>query len=100
MLKKTITKACLLFLSNALLIINYFNKCMQQAPLLHVFMQEIVGLVRKLLLRFMKSDYVCKLSTINEASLDEAQYLPLDEVFVGHSTSQYLEEAMEDSFYH
>ena len=99
-LEKSITKAYLLFLSNALPIINYFNKCMQQqAPLLHVFMQEIEGLVCKLLLRFMKSDYVCKLSTIiGEACLDdEAQYLPLDEVFVGHSTSQYLEEALEDS---
>ena len=36
----------------------------------------IEGLVRKLLLRFMKSDYVCKLSTIDEVCLDdEAQYL-------------------------
>ena len=98
-LEKTITKAYLLFLSNALPVINYFNKCMQQkAPLLHVFMQEIQGLVQKLLLRFMKSDYVCKLATISEASLDdEAQYPPLDEVFVGHSTSQYLDEALEDS---
>ena len=73
----------------------------QQAPLLHVFMQEIERLVHKLLLRFMKSDYVCNLSTISEAYLDdEAQYLPLDDVFVGHSTSQYLEEALEDYFYH
>ena len=102
MLEKPITKTYLLFLSNVLPIINYFNKCMQQqASLLHIFMQEIEGFVHKFLLRFMKSDYVCKLSTICEASLDnEAQYLPLDEVFVGHTTSQYLEEAMEDSFYH
>ena len=35
---------------------------------------------------------------ISEGCLDdEAQYLPLDEVFVGHTTSQYLEEALEDS---
>ena len=98
-LEKPITKAYLLFLSNALPIINYFNKCMQrQAPLLHVFMEEIEGLVRKLLLRFMKSEYVCELSNVGEASLDdEDKYLPLNEVFVGHSTTQYLEEALEDS---
>ena len=70
--------------------IKYFNKCMQQqAPLLYVFMQEIQDLVQKRLLQFMKSDYVCKLAIISEASLDnEAQYLPLDEVFIGHSTSR------------
>lgn len=28
---------------------------------------------------------------------DEEKYLPLNEVFVGHSTSRYLEQALEDS---
>ena len=98
-LEKPITKAYLLFLSNALPVINCFNKFMQQeAPLLHVFTDEVEGLVRKLLLRFMDARYVGALPSLSEVCIDdETKYLSLGEVFVGHSTSVYLEEALVNS---
>ena len=98
-LEKPLTKAYLLFLSNALPVINYFNKCMQQeAPLLHIFIEEVESLVRKLLLRFMDASYIGSLPALSGVCIDnEEKYLPLDEVFVGHSTLSYLEQALNDS---
>ena len=55
-LEKPLTKAYLLFLCSALPIVNNFNRYMQQqSPLLHVLYQELDGLIRKFLLRFMNS---------------------------------------------
>ena len=69
----------------------------QEAPLLHIFIEEIESLVRKLLLRFMDAGYVSTLFTLSEVCVDDNDnYLPLGEVFVGHSASVYLEEALED----
>ena len=65
-----------------------------------VFMQEIEDLLCKLLLQFMKSDYVCKLSIISDVFLDnEAQYQPLDEVFVGYSIFSILKMLWKTPFF-
>ena len=92
-LEEPLTKAYLLFLSN-----EHFNKCMhQEAPLLYVFIEEVESLVWKLLLRFMDASYIGMLPTLSEVCTDdEERYLPLEEVFIGHSTSIYLEEALQD----
>ena len=77
-------------LSTTLPIINTFNKFMQQeSPVLHVLHQELNGLVRRLLLRFMKSEHVLTASSITEVEIKEEHYLPLEDVFVGHITQQY-----------
>ena len=54
----------------------------QEAPLLHVFIDEVEGLVRKLLLRFMDARYVGALPSLFEVCIDdETKYLSLGEVF-------------------
>ena len=70
----------------------------QEAPLLHIFIDEVEGLVCKLLLRFMDARYVGALPSLSEVCIDDkTKYLSLGEVFVGHSTSVYLEEALVNS---
>ena len=96
-LDKPLTKAYLLFLSTTLPIINTFNKFMQQeSPLLHVLHDELDGLVRRLLLRFMKSEHVLTAGSITDVDIKEEYYLPLEDVFVGHNTQQYLESVLDD----
>ena len=82
--------AYLLFLSSALPIINNFNKLMQRES--HVLQQELNGLIRKLLLRLINPDYVCAAPSVVQVDIDN---LPLEEVFVGDATMQYLESADE-----
>ena len=97
-LEAPLTQAYLWFLSSALPIINVFNKLMQrESPLLHVLQQELNGFVRKLLLRFMKPDYVLSFSSALEVDINNEHFLPLDEVFLGDATLQYLESTDEIS---
>ena len=65
----------------------------QQSPILHVLYQELDGLIRKFLLRFMNSEYVCAAEHVSQVWIDNSEeYLPLHEVFVGHNTLSYLQE--------
>ena len=93
-LEKPTTMAYLLFLSSALPVINNFNKLMQhQGPIVHRLQQELDGLVRKLMFWFLKAKTVSDASDVGEIDLDEINnYLPLDEVFIGHRTAKYLED--------
>ena len=58
-LEKPLTKAYLLFLCSALPIVNFKRYMQQQSPILHVLYQERNVLIRKFLLRFMNSEYMC-----------------------------------------
>ena len=93
-LEKPTTKAYLLFWSITLPIVNNFNKFMQQqSPVVHILQQELDGLIRKLMLRFMKVKPVSDCSAVTLVNLDDTNnHLPLEEVFVGHHTSSYLED--------
>ena len=93
-LEKPLTKAYLLFLCSALPIVNNFNRYMQQqSPILHVFYQELDGLIRKFLLRFMNSEYLSAAEHVSQVCIDNSEeYLPLHKVFIGHNTQSYLEE--------
>ena len=76
-LEKPLTKAYLLFLSSPLPIINNFNKLMQrESPLVHILQQQLDGLVRKLLLRFMKPDHVCASPSVVQVDISN-EYYPL-----------------------
>ena len=90
-LEKPLSRLYLMFLSDALPIINIFNKTMQlQSPTIHFLIREVQSFVRKLLLRFLAPSVVqgVQISTIN---LDDSeQYLPLDEVFIGEKAKSYL----------
>ena len=69
----------------------------QQSPILHLLYQELNDLIRKFLLLFMNSEYVCAAEHVLQVCIDNAEeYLPLHEIFVGHNTLAYLEE--EDGF--
>ena len=98
-LEKPTTKACLYFLSVALSIVNNFNKFMQQqSPVIHKLRQEFYGLIRKLMLRFMMVKSVTGSSDSTQIDLDDiSNHLPLEEEFIGHNTSNYLEENVDIS---
>ena len=68
----------------------------QESPLLHILNEELDGLVRRLLLRFMKSEHVLTAGSIAEVDIKEEYYLPLEDVFVGHTTQLYLESVLDD----
>ena len=93
-LEKPLTKAYLLFPCSALPIVNNFNMYMQQqSPILHVLYKELDGLIRKFLLRFMNSEYVCAAEHVSQVCSDNSEeYLPLHKVFIGYNTLSYLEE--------
>ena len=93
-LEKPLTKAYLLFLCSALPIVNNFKRYMQQqSPILHIPCQEFDSLIRKFVLRFMNSEYVCAAEHVSQVCIDNSEeFLPLNEVFVGHNALSYLEE--------
>ena len=86
-----LTKAHLFFLSLALPIVNNCNKFMQQqSPVVYKLQQQLDGLIRKLMLQFKP---VSDCSDVIQVDLDDINnHLPLEEVFIGHHTSQYLED--------
>ena len=52
-----------------------------------------MALIRKFLLWFMNSEYVCAAEHVSQVCIDNSEeYLPLHEVFIGHNTLSYLEE--------
>lgn len=95
-LEAPLTQAYLRFLSSALPIIINFNKLMQrESPVVHVLQQELNGFIQKILLRFMKPDYVLSFSSALEVDIVNDYFLPLDEVFLGDATLQYIESTDE-----
>ena len=96
-LENPLTKTYLLFLCSALPIVNNFNRYMQQeSSILHVRYQELDGLIRKFLLWFMNSEYVCAAEHVSQVCINNSEeYLPLNEVFVGHNTLSYLEDEVD-----
>ena len=78
------------FLSDALPVINIFNKMMQQeAPALHSLRQEVHSFLKKLLLRFMTPD-VLQISLKDIDPKDSSAYKPLEQVFIGEKAQRYL----------
>ena len=68
----------------------------QQSPILHVLYQELDGLIRKFLLRFMNSEYMCGAEHVSHVCIDNSgEYLSLHEIFVGQNTLSYLEKRMD-----
>ena len=58
-LENPLSRLYLMFLSDALPVINAFNKTMQmQAPTIHFLHREVLSFVKKLLLRFLSPDAV------------------------------------------
>ena len=45
----------------------------QQSPILHVLYQELDGLIRFFLLRFMNSEYVCAAEHISQVCIDNSE---------------------------
>ena len=50
-------------------IVNFNRYMQQQSPILYVLYQELDDLIRKFLLRFMNSDYVCAAEQLRRISL-------------------------------
>ena len=97
-LEKPLTKAYLLFLSVSLPIINNFNKSMQQQSPVHMLHQELEGLIRKLMLRFMQVRCVTDTADVTAIDIDDTEkYLPLEEIFIGSHTMQYIEDEVSIS---
>ena len=72
-----------MFLSDALPVINIFNKMMQQeAPALHSLKQEVHSFLKKLILRFMNPQ-VLQIPLKDIDMNDTSVYKPLEQVFVG-----------------
>lgn len=93
-LEKEISKLYLMFLNDALPVINIFNKLMQkQSPTVHILHREVNTFVKKLLLRFIKPNVV-QSTKISEIDLDDARnYTELEEVFIGDKAKRYSEES-------
>ena len=91
-LENPLTKPYLMFLSNALQVINAFNKLMQgEAPTVHFLLREVQGFVKKLLLRFMVPTVIQE-QNLTHIELDDASlHLPVEEVFVGDKARRYIE---------
>ena len=63
----------------------------KQAPIVHVLEQELESLLRKL--RFMQVKCVTDSADVTVIDVsDPGNYLPLEEVFIGQQTMQYLED--------
>ena len=83
-LENPLSKLYLMFLSDALPVINVFNKTMQmQAPTMHFLHRAVQAFMKKILLRFLSPRSVqsspCHTIDLEDASI----YMPLDQVFVG-----------------
>ena len=88
-LENPLSKLYLMFLSDALSLINTFNKTMQMhSPTVHVLYQEVLSFVKKLLLRFL-SPASAQGARISALDLhDTSQFLSLDKVFIGEKTKK------------
>ena len=55
--------------------------------------QELEGLIRKLMLRFMQVRCVTDTADVTAIDIDDTEkYLPLEEIFIGSHTMQYIED--------
>ena len=91
-LERPLTKLYLMFLSNALQVINAFNKLMQvEAPTIHFLFSEVQAFVKKLFLRFMAPAAVQEKQVSQINIEDSSQYLPVNVVYVGDKARRYLE---------
>ena len=91
-LERPLTKLYLMFLSNALQVINAFNKLMQvEAPTIHFLFSEVQAFVKKLFLRFMAPAAVQEKQVSQINIEDSSQYLPVNAVYVGDKARRYLE---------
>ena len=69
-LEKPLTKLYLMFVSNALQVINAFNKLMQgEAPTVHFLLREVQAFVKKLFLRFMVPSVIQETQILKLTSL-------------------------------
>ena len=71
-LEKPLTKAYLLFLCSALPVVNNFNRYSN----LQFFMfstKSSMALIRKYLLRFMNSEYVCAAEHVSQVCIDNSE---------------------------
>ena len=101
-LENITTKAYLLFLSEALQVINVFNLIMQREnSSIHILYREMVILYKKILMAFLKPNCV---STICSGTLDDLKkciekqsstFLSFEEVDIGLTTEAYLEERIK-----
>ena len=46
----------------------------QKTPIMYILQQELEGLMKKLLLHFLKPEYVCALSPLSEVNLDDLDH--------------------------
>ena len=92
-LENPLFRLLLLFLSDALPVINIFNKMMQQqAPALHVLQQEVHSFIKKLILCFMDPSVLEM--PLNDVNVDgTGTYKPLHEVFIGERAQQHTSES-------
>ena len=73
-LENPLTKLYLMFLSNALQVINAFNKLKQgEAPTIHFLLREVQGFIKKLLLRF-KVPTVIQEQSLSQIELDDSVF--------------------------
>jgi hypothetical protein len=92
-LENPLSKPYLMFLSDALPIINIFNKMMQRtAPAIHCLQQEVHSFIKKLLLRFMLPEVIAASQLSVEVS-DTTLYKHLHDVFIGDKAQKYIEES-------
>ena len=91
-LEKPLSMLYLMFLSDALQVINVFNKLMQlQAPTIHFLCRELKSFMKKLLLRFLLPIRAIQGTHVSSIDLDDTSlYLPTEEVFVGDKARRYL----------
>ena len=90
-LENPLSKLYLMFLSDALSLINTFNKTMQMhSPTVHVLYQEVLSFVKRLLLRFLSPGSLqgARISALDLH--DTSQFLPLDKVFIGEKAKMFL----------
>ena len=95
-LENPLSKLYLMFLSDALPVINVFNKTMQmQAPTMHFLHHAVQAFMKKILLRFLLPRSVqsspCHTIDLEDASI----YMPFDQVFVGEKARKYLSNESE-----
>ena len=91
-LEKPLTKLYLMFLSNALHVINVFNKLMQtESPTIHILHREVQSFVKKILLRFIRPSVVQEIQIASIDLDDSSLYLPLSEVFIGDKARRFLD---------
>ena len=89
-LENPLSRLYLMFLSDALPVINIFDKMMQQqSPVLHSLKREVHSFIKELNLRFMNPEVIQ--TPLNDVDVsDISAYKPLEDVFIGEKAQKYL----------